>query len=131
MADYTIVNLKEDVDDSAVEFGLSPSLEARFARAKLGLERSGLSFQRLAPGYRAPFGHKHGEQEEVYVLLSGSARLKLDDEIVELKQWDAVRVGPETMRNFEAGPEGVELLAYGAGTSGLQDAEQAPGWWTD
>jgi hypothetical protein len=131
MADYTIVNLKEDVNDSAVEFGLSPSLEARFARAKLGLERSGLSYQRLAPGYRAPFGHKHGEQEEVYVLLSGSARLKLDDEIVELKQWDAVRVGPETMRNFEAGPDGVELLAYGAGTSGLQDAEQAPGWWTD
>jgi hypothetical protein len=131
MADYTIVNLKEDVDDSAVEFGLSPSLEARFARAKLGLERSGLSYQRLAPGYRAPFGHKHGEQEEVYVLLSGSARLKLDDEIVELKQWDAVRVGPETMRNFEAGPEGVELLAYGAGTSGLQDAEQEPGWWSD
>jgi mannose-6-phosphate isomerase-like protein (cupin superfamily) len=78
-----------------------------------------------------PFGHKHKQQEEVYVLLRGSARLKLDDEIVDLKQWDLIRIPKEVTRNFEAGPDGVELLAIGAPNTGLQDAEQLPGWWND
>jgi len=129
MADYTLKNLKE-VEDSATKFGLSPDLEARFAR-ELDLENSGVSYQRLAPGYRAPFGHKHGTQEELYVILSGGGRVKLDDEIVDVRQWDAVRVPKDTMRNFEAGPEGLELLAFGAPGTGLQDAEQTPNWWTD
>lgn len=130
MADFTLVNLKE-VEDQAPKFGLSPNLEARFARNDLGLENSGLSYQRLAPGYRMPFGHKHKAQEELYVVLSGSGRLKLDDEVVDVHQWDVVRVPRETTRNFEAGLEGLELLAFGAPNTGLQDAEQAPGWWTD
>jgi mannose-6-phosphate isomerase-like protein (cupin superfamily) len=129
MADYTLKNLKE-VEDSATKFGLSPDLEARFAR-ELDLENSGVSYQRLAPGYRAPFGHRHGTQEELYVILSGGGRVKLDDEIVDVRQWDAIRVPKDTMRNFEAGPEGLELLAFGAPSTGLQDAEQTPGWWTD
>jgi mannose-6-phosphate isomerase-like protein (cupin superfamily) len=129
MAEYTLKNLKE-VEDSAIKFGLSPDLEARFAR-ELDLENSGVSYQRLAPGYRAPFGHKHGTQEELYVILSGGGRVKLDDEIVDVRQWDAIRVPKDTMRNFEAGPEGLELLAFGAPSTGLQDAEQTPGWWTD
>jgi quercetin dioxygenase-like cupin family protein len=127
---YTIANLKE-IEDQAPKFGLAPNLEARFARDELETEGLGLSYQRLAPNFRMPFGHKHAEQEEIYVLLSGSARLKLDDEVVELKAWDAVRVHKDTMRNFEAGPEGAELLAFGAGESGLRDAEQAPGWWSE
>jgi hypothetical protein len=65
------------------------------------------------------------------VLLSGSARLKLDDEIVDLKQWDLVRIPKEIMRNLEAGPDGAEILAVGAPNTGIQDAEQQPGWWTD
>jgi mannose-6-phosphate isomerase-like protein (cupin superfamily) len=130
MADYTVKNIKE-VEDQAPNFGLSPNLEARFARESLGLAEVGLSYQRLAPNYRMPFGHKQKEQEEVYVLLSGSARLKLDDDVVELKQWDLVRVPKEVTRNFEAGPEGVEILAIGAPNTGLQDAEQLPGWWSD
>jgi mannose-6-phosphate isomerase-like protein (cupin superfamily) len=129
MADYTLKNLKE-VEDSATKFGLSPDLEARFAR-ELDLENSGVSYQRLAPGYRAPFGHRHGTQEELYVILSGGGRVKLDDEIVDVRQWDAIRVPKDTMRNFEAGPEGLELLAFGAPSTGIQDAEQTPGWWTD
>ena len=130
MADYTKKNLK-DVKDSAVDFGLSPGLEARFARRDLESESLGLSYQRLAPGFRVPFGHKHGEQEEVYVVLSGSALLKLNDEVVELAQWDAVRVGKDTTRNFEGGPKGAEILAFGAGERGLNDAEVIQGWWSD
>src|SRR5688500_13313869 len=106
MAGYTVQNLKE-VKDQAPEFGFSPDLEARFARKPLGAEESGVSYQRLAPNFRIPFAHKHGEQEEIYIVVSGSARLKLDDEVVDLKQWDAVRVSKDTMRNFEGGPEGA------------------------
>jgi mannose-6-phosphate isomerase-like protein (cupin superfamily) len=129
MADYTLTNLKE-VEDSAPKFGLSPDLEARFVR-ELGLQNSAISYQRLAPSFRMPFAHKHAEQEEVYVILSGGGRLKLDDEIIEVRQWDAVRVPNETTRNFEAGPDGLELLAIGAPNTGPQDAETSPGWWTD
>ena len=130
MADYTLTNLKE-IEDQAPKFGLAPNLEARFARTPLETDHLGVSYQRLAPDFRVPFGHKHGEQEEIYVLLSGSARLKLDEEVVELKQWDVVRVAKDTMRNFEAGPEGAEILAIGGGKSGVGDAEMTQGWWTD
>lgn len=131
MAGYTITNLKE-VEDQAPKFGLSPNLEARFAREPLGAEETGLSFQRFAPGFRTPFGHKHEDQEELYLLLSGSGRIKLDDDVVELKQWDVVRIGKDTMRCFEGGPDGAELLAFGAPTGGLpNDAEMTPGWWSD
>jgi mannose-6-phosphate isomerase-like protein (cupin superfamily) len=130
MPNYTIKNIK-DIEDQAPKFGLSPGLEARFARDSLELGEFGLSYQRLGPNFRMPFGHKHKQQEEVYVLLRGSARLKLDDEIVDLKQWDLIRIPKEVTRNFEAGPDGVELLAIGAPNTGLQDAEQLPGWWND
>ena len=130
MAGYTLKNLKE-IDDQAPKFGFSPSLEARFARGPLELESSGLSYQRIAPSFRVPFGHRHGAQEEIYVLLSGSGRMKLDDDVVELRQWDAVRVAAATMRDFEAGPEGAELLAFGAPAIGPNDAEMTPGWWSD
>jgi mannose-6-phosphate isomerase-like protein (cupin superfamily) len=130
VAEYTVRNLKE-VEDQAPKFGFAPSLEARFATVPLEFEQAGVSYQRLAPGFRMPFGHKHKEQEEVYVLVSGSARVKLDEEVVELRQWDAVRVPKETMRNFEAGPEGAEIIAFGAPHTGPGDAEMTPGWWTD
>jgi mannose-6-phosphate isomerase-like protein (cupin superfamily) len=128
MSDYTIKNLKE-VDDSAVGFGLSPNIEARFARKPLDCEKSGVSYERYAPNYRMPFGHRHADQEEVYVLVSGSGRMKIEDEIVDVKQWDFIRVAPGTTRNFEAGPNGAEIIAFGAGQHG--DAETIPGWWAD
>jgi mannose-6-phosphate isomerase-like protein (cupin superfamily) len=130
MGDYTIKNLK-DVEDSAVSFGLSPDVEARFARKALETEQLGVSYQRLAPGARGPFDHRHKQQEEVYVILSGGGRIKLNDEFVELTQWDAVRVPAATVRGFEAGPDGMELLAIGAPVGGSQDAEQVEGWWTE
>ena len=129
MADYTLVNLKE-VEDQAPKFDMSPQMEMRMGRVALGLENSGVSYQRLAPKFRLPFGHKHKNQEEVYVLVSGSARVKLEDEVVDLKPFDAVRVAKDTMRGFEAGPEGAELIAIGAPNTGPGDADVAQGWWS-
>ena len=130
MADYTKVNLKE-VEDQAPRFGLAPHIEARMARVALELENSGVSYQRLAPGFRLPFGHKHKQQEEVYVLVNGTARMKLGEEVVDLKQWDAVRVPKDTMRSIEAGADGAEFLAIGAPNTGPGDADMEQGWWSD
>ena len=131
MSDYTHINLKEDVDDQAPNFGLSPNLESRMARVPLEMENAGLSYIRIAPGFRIPFGHKHKNQEEVYVLVSGSAKIKLDDEVRELKQWDAVRVHRDTIRGFEGGDEGAEFIIIGAPNTGPGDAEVIQDWWSD
>ena len=130
MADYTKINLK-DVEDQAPRFGLAPHIEARMARVPLELENFGLSYQRLAPNFRVPFGHKHKRQEEVYVVVSGNVRIKLGDEVVDLQQWDAVRVPNETMRGFEAGPDGAEVIAIGAPNTGPGDADMEQDWWSD
>jgi mannose-6-phosphate isomerase-like protein (cupin superfamily) len=132
VAEYTVLNLK-DVEDAAEKFGLAPDLEARFATVPLELKQSGISYQRLGPSFRMPWGHQHDRQEELYVILSGSARVKLDDEVVELEALDVVRVPPETMRAFEAGPDGAEILAFGAPNTGPPSADTEPvqGWWAD
>ena len=128
MADYTRVNLKSDVQNMAPRFGME-GIESRFARTNLELENSGVSYFRLDPDFRAPFGHRHAEQEEVYVIVSGSARLAVGDEIVDVGQWDAVRVAPGVWHGFEAGPDGGELIAVGAPNTDNKDAEMQPSWW--
>ena len=130
MAVYTVQNLKQ-VENQAPNFGIGPELEARMARVPLELEQSGLSYQRLGPGFRVPFGHRHNVQEEVYIVVSGSMRAKLDDEVIDLKQWDALRVPKETMRSFEGGPDGAEVIAVGAPNTGPGDAVVEQGWWSD
>jgi len=129
VAGYTVVNLRE-VEDLAPKFGFSPGLESRFARVPLKLMNSGISYFRLAPDFRVPFGHRHEIQEEVYLLVSGGARAKVGDEILELKAWDAVRVSPETVRQLEAGPEGAEIVVFGAPNTENRDAEMVPDWWS-
>ena len=129
MAGYTHKNLK-DVENQAPKFGMPAELDARFARTALDGETLGLSLMKLEPGFRIPFGHKHSAQEEVYAIVRGSARIRVEDEIVELREWDAIRFDKDTMRNVEAGPDGVEYLAFGAGDDPL-DAEMVPGWWSD
>ena len=126
---YALENLKE-LDDAAASFGLSPQLEARFARRALDAQKVGLSYQRMQPNFRIPFAHRHATQEEIYVVLSGSGRAKIEDEIVELRRWDALRVDAETMRGFEAGPDGMELLAVGAPATEHSDAEMVSDWWS-
>ena len=130
MADHPLVNLRE-VENLAPKPGLGDGLESRFARTALGLEKSGLSLYKVSPGFRLPFGHTHGEQEEVYLVVSGIARMKIGDEIVDLREWDAVRVPPGVPRGFEGGPDGAELLAFGAPNTENKDAEMDPQFWTD
>jgi mannose-6-phosphate isomerase-like protein (cupin superfamily) len=118
-----------DVKDSAPEFGMDDVQEARFAKGDLDAKETGVSHYRLKPGKRTPFGHKHEEAEEVYVVIGGSGLLKLDDEIIEVETLDAIRVSPEVIRAFEAGDDGIEVLAVGARHDG--DGEVIPGWWSE
>ena len=126
---YTKQNLNEVVDQ-APNFGMPSEMEARFARKALEGETLGLTLFTLAPNFRVPFGHKHEGQEEVYVVLRGSARIKVEDEIVEVGPLDAIRIDMDTMRGVEAGPQGVEYLAFGAGDD-PKDAEMVKDWWSD
>lgn len=129
---FTLRNLKEDPEDLGSNFGGPPDLEFRAATKLLGLERSGLTYQRIPPDYRFPYGHTHETQEEVYVVVRGGGRMKVDDEIVELREWDAVRVAPGAWRGYEAGPEGLELLVIGApnlGENPRDDVEGTRDWW--
>jgi mannose-6-phosphate isomerase-like protein (cupin superfamily) len=125
---YTLKNLT-DVEDSAANFGLGEIQQARFANSDLAAENTGLSHHRINPGMRQGFGHRHVAAEEVYVVLAGSGRVKLDDEIVAIERLDAIRVAPGVIRAFEAGPEGIEVLALGARHEG--DGEVIQNWWTD
>ena len=130
MANYTKANLRNDVENAATKFDMPSEMDVRFARTPIGGKTLGLSLMKLEPGFRIPFGHKHEGQEEVYVVVRGSARIKVDDEIAELGEWDAIRFEKDTMRNVEAGPDGVEYLAFGAGEDPM-DAEMEQGWWSD
>ena len=131
---FTRRNLKEDIEDVGSNFDGPADLEFRLATKPLGLQQSGLGYQRVPPGYRFPYGHTHERQEEVYVVVGGGGRMKLDDEIVELREWDAVRVPPGTWRGYEAGPEGLEILVIGAPNLGEDprgDVEGRRDWWAD
>jgi mannose-6-phosphate isomerase-like protein (cupin superfamily) len=128
---YTKLNLQEDVENSAEKFGMGDILAAHFVRDDLDATQFGLSLQLLKPNQRMPFGHTHDQQEEVYVIVGGSGRLKLDDEILDVGRWDAVRIAPEVTRAIEAGPDGLELVAFGAPNVGLGDANQEMGWWSE
>jgi quercetin dioxygenase-like cupin family protein len=128
MSDYTIKNLKE-VDDVAA--GRAPGVEARMARSVIDSEQLGVSYFRYDAGTRAPYGHRHKVQEEAYIVISGSGRMKLDDEIIDVKQWDVIRVAPPVTRGFEAGPDGLEMIAVGGTRPEEGDGDIVPGWWTD
>jgi len=131
---FALKNLRTDLEDLGPKFDGAPDLEFRSASRALELEKSGLSYQRVPPDYRFPYGHIHKTQEEVYVVVRGSGRMKLDDEIVELREWDAVRVSPGTWRGYEAGPNGLELIVYGAPNLGEvppDDVEGKRGWWAE
>ena len=127
MSKHTKVNLKRDVEDYAPKFGLSPDLEFRAARDSLACEQSGFSYQRIAPGFRQPFGHRHKDAEEVYYVISGSGAIKLDDGVHQLHARDIVRLAPHVTRALEGGPDGMELIAFGARHAGA--GEIIDGYW--
>jgi len=127
---HTLINLKE-VENQAPKFKMPDEMEARFARGALELEQCGVSHFTLAPGFRIPFGHKHSEQEEVYVVVAGSARVKVGDDILDMQPLDALRVAPGEIRQFEAGPDGTEYVAFGTPQTDASEAQMLPGWWKD
>jgi mannose-6-phosphate isomerase-like protein (cupin superfamily) len=128
MSDYAIVNLLEIDDDVQ---GRLEGLEGRFSRKFLGSRDLGVSHWRYAPNLRNPGAHSHREQEEAYVVVSGSGRVRLDDEIREIRRWDVIRVAPEVVRAFEAGPDGLELIAVGGPKPESGDGVRSDSPWPD
>jgi mannose-6-phosphate isomerase-like protein (cupin superfamily) len=128
MTDYAIVNLLE-LDDS-VE-GRVAGLEGRFGRKHLGSRDLGVSHWRYAPSMRNPGAHSHREQEEAYVVVGGSGRVRLDDEMRDIVQWDVIRVAPGVIRSFESGPDGLELIAVGGPKPEGGDGVRSDSPWPD
>jgi mannose-6-phosphate isomerase-like protein (cupin superfamily) len=125
VAGYTLTNLRE-VKNMAAEHGITDQ-EARFPRNDLDVDALGIALIKVKPGKRQPFAHRHNEAEEIYVVLSGGGSIKLDDETVELTEMDAVRIDPDVTRGIEAGPDGIEFLAFGTRHEG--DAEVVQDFW--
>ena len=128
MSRYSHVNLLE-IEDSVSD--RAPGLQGRFGRKHLDSRDLGVSHWRYDPNFRSPFSHSHKEQEEAYVLVAGSGRVLLDGEVLELAQWDAVRVSPQVLRAFEAGPDGLEVIAVGGPKPEGGDGEPGPVEWPD
>ena len=128
MPDYAIVNLTE-IDDAVG--GRVEGLEGRFSRKFLGSRELGVSRFTYAPNVRNPGGHKHREQEEAYVVVAGSGRVRLDDEIRDIRQWDVIRVAPEVVRAFEAGPDGLDVIAVGGSKPEGGDGVPVDSPWPD
>lgn len=129
MSDHTIKNFTE-LDDVAGERS-GGNVEARFGRSAIESEHIGVSLFRYAPNFRSPLGHRHREQEEVYVVVSGSGRVKLGDEVRDIREWDVIRVAPPVARAFEAGPEGLGLVVVGSDRPEGGDGEMIHDFWTD
>jgi mannose-6-phosphate isomerase-like protein (cupin superfamily) len=125
--DYTIKNLRE-VKDVAADQGLSDSLEAHFAHEDLDSEVSGISYQVVKAGQRQPFAHKHGEMEEIYVVISGSGRVKLDEKVEDVGPLDAVRIAPSVIRAFEGGDEDLVLIVFSPRAKGDAEVVQDFSW---
>jgi quercetin dioxygenase-like cupin family protein len=128
MPDYTKINFAE-IDDSASGRGFD--MEARFARKQIESEHLGVSHFSYGSGVRPPYGHRHREQEEVYVITGGGGRLRLDDEIIDVRKGDVIRVAPQVVRAFEAGPGGLEMIAVGNDRPADGDGEMIQDFWTD
>jgi mannose-6-phosphate isomerase-like protein (cupin superfamily) len=128
MSDYTIVNLLE-LDDTVQ--GRLPGLEGRFSRKHLGSRDLGVSHWKYGPDLRNPVAHHHREQEEAYVVIAGSGRVRLDDEIRDIRLWDVIRVGPAVLRGFESGPDGLGMIAVGGPRPEGGDGVQTDDPWPD
>jgi oxalate decarboxylase/phosphoglucose isomerase-like protein (cupin superfamily) len=131
MAPYTVQNLRE-IENQGVKFGMDENdIQFRMAKDPLECEHCGVSLVKLGSGWRVPWGHTHKTQEEIYILINGSGRMKVEDEIIEMKPFTAVRVSKDAMRGYEGGPEGAELLVIGAPRTGSGDADVEQGWWSE
>jgi quercetin dioxygenase-like cupin family protein len=128
MSGHTIINLKQLEGSEAAR---AAGIDARFGRSHLGSEHLGVTYFHFGPGVRPATGHSHREQEEAYVVTAGSGQVRLDDEVHDLSQWDVVRVSPNVVRGFRAGPDGLELIAIGSDRPEGGDGATVKDWWTD
>jgi mannose-6-phosphate isomerase-like protein (cupin superfamily) len=128
-SNFTHKNFKDDIPDFAAD--RPEDVEARFGRSALDAEQVGISYFRYGPDSTPPYGHHHEVQEEAYVIVSGSGRMKIDDEVIELRQWDVIRVAPDAVRGFRAGPKGLELIAVGGDRPPDGDGNLVRDWWTE
>ena len=128
MSSFSTVNLL-DLDNAIGD--RAPGIEGHFARKHLESRDLGVSLFRYAPSLRSPIGHSHREQEEAYIVVAGSGRMLLDDEVQELRQWDVVRVAPEVVRAFEAGPDGLDIVAVGGPRPEDGDGVMGPAEWPE
>ncbi|MDP9345137.1 MAG: cupin domain-containing protein [Actinomycetota bacterium] len=128
MADHAKINLRDEAEDQAPKFSMPDGIEARFGRKVMGdSPQSGVSYFAYGPGFKTGFGHTHAEQEETYVIVAGGGTARVGDEDVELRTWDALRVPPGVPHALAAGPEGMEMIAFGASPPG--DAEMIEDYW--
>jgi mannose-6-phosphate isomerase-like protein (cupin superfamily) len=128
MPGFATINLLE-IEDSVGD--RAPGIEGRFGRKHLDSRDLGISHFRYEANLRSPMAHSHREQEEAYVVVAGSGRVLLDDECIDLRQWDVVRVAPEVVRAFEAGPDGLEVIAVGGPKPAEGDGVRATADWPD
>jgi quercetin dioxygenase-like cupin family protein len=128
MTDYAIVNLLE-LEDSVG--GRVEGMQGRFGRTPLGSRDLGVSHFRYAPDTRSPGAHSHREQEEAYIVVAGSGRVRLDDEVRDVRLWDVVRVAPEVVRAFESGPDGLDVIAVGGPKPEGGDGVRSDAPWPD
>jgi quercetin dioxygenase-like cupin family protein len=128
MPSFSKVNLLE-IEDSVGD--RAPGVEGRFGRKHLDSRDLGVSLFRYAANLRSPMAHSHREQEEAYVVVAGSGRLLLDDEVQDLHQWDVVRVAPEVVRAFEAGADGLDIVAIGGPKPADGDGVLGTAAWPD
>jgi quercetin dioxygenase-like cupin family protein len=128
MPGFATINLLE-IEDSVGD--RAPGIEGRFGRKHLDSRDLGISHFRYDANLRSPMAHSHREQEEAYVVVAGSGRVLLDDECIDLRQWDVVRVAPEVVRAFEAGPDGLEVIAVGGPKPADGDGVRATANWPD
>jgi mannose-6-phosphate isomerase-like protein (cupin superfamily) len=128
MPGFATINLLE-IEDSVGD--RAPGIEGRFGRKHLDSRDLGISHFRYAPNLRSPMAHSHREQEEAYVVVAGSGRVLLDDACIDVREWDVVRVAPEVVRAFEAGPDGLEVIAVGGPKPADGDGVRATANWPD
>ena len=126
MPDWTRTNFDALRDVSPPEV----PMQWRFARGAIESREIGVSRFTYEPGARMPWAHRHREQEEVYVVVAGSGRARLDDEIIDVGAWDVLRVAPAVVRSFEAGPDGMDVICIGGRKPDGPDSERHPDPWT-
>jgi mannose-6-phosphate isomerase-like protein (cupin superfamily) len=128
MPRFTTVNLLEVADSVGDR---APGIEGRFGRKHMDSRDLGISHFRYAANVRSAAAHSHREQEEAYVVVAGSGRVLLDDQVEDLRQWDVVRVAPEVVRAFEAGPDGLDIIAVGGPKPADGDGVLGTAAWPD